>query len=74
VCIFTAPLEYLPGAQLNSLILKDIVVESRANTSCFQHFYKICVVSLAIVELIFGIGCPVAIFGHVFEKKEEHIW
>ena len=33
VWIFTAPRQYLPCAQLNNLILKDIVVESSANTS-----------------------------------------
>src|SRR5690554_7563809 len=33
VAIFTAPREYLPLAQLKSLMLKDIVVESNANTS-----------------------------------------
>ncbi|HUX56167.1 MAG TPA: hypothetical protein VMV77_04290 [Bacteroidales bacterium] len=33
VCIFIAPLEYFPLAQLNSFILKDIVVESKAKTS-----------------------------------------
>jgi hypothetical protein len=33
VWIFTAPREYLPLAQLKSLMLKDIVVESNANTS-----------------------------------------
>src|SRR5690554_7305258 len=33
VWIFTAPREYLPLAQLKNLMLKDIVVESNANTS-----------------------------------------
>ena len=33
VWIFTAPREYLPLARLKSLMLKDIVVESNANTS-----------------------------------------
>jgi hypothetical protein len=33
VWTFIAPLEHLPGAQLNSFILKDMVVESKAKTS-----------------------------------------
>jgi len=33
VCIFIAPREYLPSAQVNKLILTDIVVESKANIS-----------------------------------------
>ncbi|MHB9055347.1 MAG: hypothetical protein ACYC2P_04230 [Paludibacteraceae bacterium] len=33
VCIFTAPLEYLPSALVQRLILIEIVVESNAYTS-----------------------------------------
>ncbi len=33
VWILTAPLEYFPGAQVNSFRLREIVVESNANTS-----------------------------------------
>ena len=33
VCIFTAPLEYLPKAHAHSLMLTDIVVESSASMS-----------------------------------------
>lgn len=41
--------------------------------SCFQHFFLNNSVTLDIIELIFGNGCPNAIFEHVFEKKEEQI-
>jgi hypothetical protein len=36
-----APLEYFPGAQLNSVRLKEIVVESKANTSWSMSILEI---------------------------------
>src|SRR3546814_2864756 len=37
VWTFMAPREYFPGAQLNSFRLREIVVESRANTRSEEH-------------------------------------
>src|SRR5690606_3869135 len=41
VWIFIAPREYFPGAQLNSLRLREIVVESNANTSFWISMFGI---------------------------------
>src|SRR3546814_5875581 len=41
VWTFMAPREYFPGAQLNSFRLREIVVESRANTSFSTSIFGI---------------------------------
>jgi hypothetical protein len=62
--------------QLGFLTNKQDYLMQRADEkwfSCFQHFFLNNSVTLDIIELIFGNGCPNAIFEHVFEKKEEQI-
>jgi hypothetical protein len=69
ICCFT-----LRASMSSSSSSSDgIVVSSSSSTSCFQHFFLNNSVTLDIIELIFGNGCPNAIFEHVFEKKEEQI-
>ncbi len=45
VCIFIAPLEYLPSAHLNRFMLKDIVVESMAKISLSISIFGIGVLA-----------------------------
>jgi len=56
-----------------SCLLTVVLSYKLSVSSCFQHFFLNNSVTLDIIELIFGNGCPNAIFEHVFEKKEEQI-